>query len=264
MTGRERLMLTAALAGDLVDANHILFDRGIVDGFGHVSARDPDHKDRFWISRNLAPGMVTAEDLMCFDLDGNAVDDDRTSYLERYIHAEIYRARRDVHGVVHNHSPSVIPFTVAKGVSLRPVCHMCGFLRKEAPLFEIRECVGDGSNLLINDSRLGAALAASLGEEPLVLMRGHGITVAGANVRQAVFRSIYAELNAKIQMQAMALSPDVVYLSQAETDNANATIDSQLDRAWNLWKQQVGAPARPNPQNRSAEIGDRQRVDPAR
>jgi HCOMODA/2-hydroxy-3-carboxy-muconic semialdehyde decarboxylase len=234
-------MLTAALVEDLVDANHILFDRGIVDGFGHVSARDPDHRDRFWISRNLAPGMVTAEDLMCFDLDGNAVDDDRRSYLERFIHAEIYRARPDVHGVVHNHSPSVIPFTVAKGVSLRPVCHMCGFLRREAPVFEIRECAGDGTNLLIGDSSLGASLAESLGDEPLVLMRGHGITIAGATVRQAVFRSVYAELNAKLQMQAMTLTPDIVYLSEAEADNASATIDSQLDRAWNLWKQQAAS-----------------------
>ncbi|SMF62011.1 HCOMODA/2-hydroxy-3-carboxy-muconic semialdehyde decarboxylase [Xaviernesmea oryzae] len=229
-------MLTDAMKQDLVDANHILYERGVVDGFGHVSARDPDNPDHFWISRNLAPAMVAAQDLMCFDLDGNPVTDDRRSYLERFIHAEIYRSRPDVRSVVHSHSPSIIPFTVAKGVSLRPMCHMCGFLRSAPPVFEIRESAGDDTNLLISDSRLGSALARSLGGHSVV-MRGHGLTVVGSTIRQAVFRSVYAEVNAKLQMQAMALSDDVIYLTEEEADTCSSTMDGQLDRAWNLWKQ---------------------------
>lgn len=229
-------MLTEMLRQDLVDANHILFERGVVDGFGHVSARDCDDSNRFWISRNLAPAMIQSQDLMCFDLDGNAVDDDRRSYLERFIHAEIYRARPDVQSIVHNHSPSIIPFTVARGVSLRAVCHMCGFLRAAPPVFEISEDAGDGTNLLVGDSRLGAALAKKLAGHSVVLMRGHGATVVGTSIRQAVVRSVYAETNAKLQFQALSLSSDVAYLTEAEADTCSVTLDGQLDRAWNMWK----------------------------
>jgi ribulose-5-phosphate 4-epimerase/fuculose-1-phosphate aldolase len=221
---------------ELVDANHILFDQGVVDGFGHVSVRHPERPDRFLLSRSMAPALVTEADILEFDLDGKAVvPNGPAGYLERFIHGEIYRKRGDVMSVVHSHSPSVVPFSVVTGTKLRPICHMCGFLsEKGAPIFEIRDFAGPGSDLLITSGKLGAALADSLGEGPAVLMRGHGSTVVGSTLRQAVFRAIYTEIGARLQMEAMRLGP-VTYLSEEETIGTTKTISTQYDRSWFLW-----------------------------
>src|SRR5580692_2442695 len=171
-----------SLIRELVDANHILFDQGVVDGFGHVSARHPERPDRFLLARSMAPALVTEKDVLEFDFDGHpVVPNSPAGYLERFIHGEIYRKRQDVMSVVHSHSPSVVPFSVVPSVKLRPVCHMCGFLNANGmPIFEIRDFAGPGSDLLITSGRLGAALADSLGEGPAVLMRGHGSTVVAS------------------------------------------------------------------------------------
>ena len=221
---------------ELVDANHILFDQGVVDGFGHVSVRHPERPDRFLLSRSMAPALVTEQDVLEFDLDGNGVvPNSPAGYLERFIHGEIYRKRQDVMSVVHSHSPSVVPFSVVTGARLRPVCHMCGFLsEKGTPIFEIRDFAGPGSDLLITSGKLGAALADSLGEGPAVLMRGHGSTVVGSTLRQAVFRAVYTEIGARLQMEAMRLGP-VTYLTEEETIGTTKTISTQYDRSWFLW-----------------------------
>src|SRR5579863_6653594 len=221
---------------ELVDANHILFDQGVVDGFGHVSVRHPERPDRFLLARSMAPALVTEKDILEFDLDGNPVAPNGPSpYLERFIHGEIYRKRKDVNSVVHSHSPSVVPFSVVTGTKLRPICHMCGFLsEKGAPIFEIRDFAGPGSDLLITSGKLGAALADSLGEGPAVLMRGHGSTVVGTTLRQAVFRAVYTEIGARLQMEAMRLGP-VTYLTEEETVGTTKTISTQYDRSWFLW-----------------------------
>jgi len=221
---------------ELVDANHILFDQGVVDGFGHVSVRHPERPERFLLSRSMAPALVTEQDVLEFDLDGNGVvPNSPAGYLERFIHGEIYRKRQDVMSVVHSHSPSVVPFSVVTGARLRPVCHMCGFLsEKGTPIFEIRDFAGPGSDLLITSGKLGAALADSLGEGPAVLMRGHGSTVVGSTLRQAVFRAVYTEIGARLQMEAMRLGP-VTYLTEEETIGTTKTISTQYDRSWFLW-----------------------------
>jgi HCOMODA/2-hydroxy-3-carboxy-muconic semialdehyde decarboxylase len=227
-----------ALVEDLVAANRILFNEGVVDGFGHVSARHDKRPDLFVLARSMAPGLVTTADLMLFDLDGNAASGDaRPAYLERFIHGEIYRARPDVTAVVHSHSPSVIPFGVVDGAALRPLYHMSGFLTPAAPVFEIRAVAG-ASDMLVRDARLGAALAEALGPAAFVLMRGHGATAVGASVRQAVFRAVYAEINARLQATAMQLGP-VTYLSDEEAARAAATNDRQIDRAWEVWRRQA-------------------------
>jgi len=221
---------------ELVDANHILFDQGVVDGFGHVSVRHPERPERFLLSRSMAPALVTEQDVLEFDLDGNGVvPNSPVGYLERFIHGEIYRKRQDVMSVVHSHSPSVVPFSVVTGARLRPVCHMCGFLsEKGTPIFEIRDFAGPGSDLLITSGKLGAALADSLGEGPAVLMLGHGSTVVGSTLRQAVFRAVYTEIGARLQMEAMRLGP-VTYLTEEETIGTTKTISTQYDRSWFLW-----------------------------
>ncbi len=232
--------LLTDLVTDLVDANHILFHQRIVDAFGHVSVRSPERPDRFLMARNLAPGLVTAADILEYRVeDGEAVASDPPRlYLERWIHSEIYKARPEVMAVVHNHSPAVLPFTVAKGARFRPACHMCGFLGEGAPLFEIREAAGTGSDLLIRNRALGAALAAALGSANAVLMRGHGITVVAENVRLAVYRAIYSEVNARLLLQALPLG-EVESLTAAEADAARASTEGQVERPWNLWKQQA-------------------------
>jgi HCOMODA/2-hydroxy-3-carboxy-muconic semialdehyde decarboxylase len=112
---------------------------------------------------------------------------------------------------------------------------MCGFLsEKGAPIFEIRDFAGPGSDLLITSGKLGAALADSLGNEPAVLMRGHGSTVVAATIRQAVFRAVYTEIGARLQMEAMKLGP-VTYLTEEETVGTTKTISTQYDRSWFLW-----------------------------
>jgi ribulose-5-phosphate 4-epimerase/fuculose-1-phosphate aldolase len=221
---------------ELVDANHILFDQGVVDGFGHVSVRHPERPDRFLLARSMAPALVTEKDVLEFDLDGNpAVPGSPPAYLERFIHGEIYRKRGDVMSVVHSHSPSVVPFSVVAGTKLRPICHMCGFLsEKGTPIFEIRDFAGPGSDLLITSGKLGAALADTLSDGPAVLMRGHGSTVVGSTLRQAVFRAVYTEVGARLQMDAMRLGP-VTYLTEEETVGTTRTISTQYDRSWFLW-----------------------------
>lgn len=232
------MMADRALVDTLVVANRILFQQGVVDGFGHVSVRDPESAGRFLLSRSLAPGQVRREDIMSFDLDSNTLGaDSRLPYLERFIHGEIYRARPDVRSVVHSHSPNVIPFG-ATGQALKPLYHMSSFIGAGSALFEIRQAAGN-TDMLIRDRRLGEALARALGDRTVILMRGHGSTVVGSSIEQAVFRAIYVELNARLQAQAMAIG-DPVYLNEEEADKAARTNDAALRRAWDLWAAAVG------------------------
>lgn len=227
----------AALAEDLVAANHILVRQGVLDAFGHVSARSASGAGTFLLSRNLAPGSVTASDLLEHDLDGD-VNDSRRPYLERFIHAEIYRRRPDVMAVVHSHSPSVVPFSVA-GVPMRPVLHMASFLTGHAtPVFEISDVAGDATDLLITSSSLGAALAGTLGDAPVALMRGHGSVAVGQSLPEAVFRAVYTEVNARAQAAALALG-EPRYLTPGEAEAATASIGGQVARAWDVWREQA-------------------------
>jgi len=232
---------TDDLLQDLVHANHILFNEGVLDAFGHVSVRHPERPERFLLARNMAPGLVGAEDIVEFDLDGTPIDaDGRKVYLERFIHGEIYRARPDVMAVVHSHSASVVPFSVVKSTPLRPMCHMSGFLGEGAPIFEIRDVAGEATDLLITNAPLGESLAHSLGDNNVVLMRGHGATVTGPTLKQAVYRAIYVEVNARLQADALRLGP-VEYLTREEASTAMETIEGQIERPWQLWKMRAQA-----------------------
>jgi ribulose-5-phosphate 4-epimerase/fuculose-1-phosphate aldolase len=226
------------LVDKLVVANRILYAQGVVDGFGHVSVRHDQSPGHFLLARNMAPGLVRRDDIMTFDLEGAALDAaGRRVYLERFIHGELYRARPDVQAIVHSHSPSVIPLGVTRQ-ALRPVFHMSGFLGEGAALFEIRDVAGD-TDMLVSNSRLGVALAAALGARSAVLMRGHGSTVVGSSLEQAVYRAIYAEVNARLQIQAMTLG-EVTYLNGQEAAKAAFINDTQLARAWELWLRDIG------------------------
>lgn len=221
---------------ELVAANHILFDQGVVDGFGHVSARHPARSGRFLLARSIAPALATAADIMEFDFDGNPLEaGGRALYLERFIHSEIYRARPDAAAVVHSHSPAVVPFSVARDAPLRALWHLGGILGEGCPVFEIREAAGPATDLLVRNRALGAALAKSLGAGSVVLMRGHGCTVVGPTVRHAVFNAVYTEISAALQSEAMRLGA-VTYLTRAEAQAAAACNAAQIERSWELWK----------------------------
>lgn len=223
---------------DLVLANHILVNEGVLDGFGHISVRDPHNANQFYIAKSMAPALVTDADLCVCNLDGEVVEPAGTkTYVERFIHSEIYKARPDVMSVIHSHSPAVIPFGVT-GARLRPICHMSGFLGATVPVYEIRDHAGESSDLLIRNQALGRTLAVTLGNANVSLMRGHGSVVVGHSIKQAVFRAIYTENNARLQQEASRLG-DVNFLTDAEAQATSDMNDQHLDRPWEMWKRRV-------------------------
>jgi ribulose-5-phosphate 4-epimerase/fuculose-1-phosphate aldolase len=227
-----------AVIADLVIANHVLSDQGAMDAFGHVSIRHPSDPNRFLMSRSLAPALVTADDIMEYDLDGNPVDArGRASFLERFIHGEVYRVRPDVKAVVHSHANAVIPFSVSK-VPLRPIALVEAFLPQPVPVFEIRETAGT-TNMLVSSAPLGHALAQTLGSGSVALMRGHGMVVAAPTLPLAVYRTVYTMIDANLEAEAIALGGPVTYLEPEEARNADKVLDQIHLRAWDLWKRQA-------------------------
>jgi HCOMODA/2-hydroxy-3-carboxy-muconic semialdehyde decarboxylase len=236
-----------AVVEDLVAGNRILYNEGVVDGFGHISARDPRDPNRFLLSRARAPGMVEAADIQTFDMDANVVGkDNRPVYSERFIHSEIYRARPDVNSVVHTHSPTVVPFSVTSE-PMRPI--RASFFYPEVPVFDTRDTAG-WTDLLISNPALGKALAAKLGNNSVVLLRGHGNAVVAPTVRLVVYRAFYTEANAKLLLQAKLIGGPINYMAPEEAALMEA---NQLrhrpghgsDRIWELMKAEaMGAAGR--------------------
>jgi ribulose-5-phosphate 4-epimerase/fuculose-1-phosphate aldolase len=221
---------------DLMVANRILSNEGVVDAFGHISIRNPENAGRYFLACSRSPGLVTEEDIVEFDLDSNPVDPrGRKFYLERFIHGEIYKARPEVKSVVHHHSPAVIPFGVTK-VPLRPIYHMAAFVGLGVPVFEIREA-GGMTDMLVSTPELGRALARTLGDKPAALMRGHGAVVVGDSVPVAVARSVYLQMDARLQAQAIALGGEITYLDPEEVRKLGGL--GGYDRAWQLWKRKA-------------------------
>lgn len=232
--------VTPDLLRDLVVANHILANEGVVDAFGHVSVRHPDFADQYVIARSVGPERVTLDDLQFFTLDGTQVGGDvRPAYAERAIHAAVYRARPDVHSVCHNHAPSVIPFGITD-VPLRPVFHMAGLLGADIPTWDIAAEFGE-TDLLVRTSEQGQSLARTLGSRRVALMRGHGSVVAGSNLREVVTCCVYLELNARLLLQTLALGRPITYLTDAETEHTAHMLTHSLaaDRAWSTWAARV-------------------------
>jgi len=228
---------------DLVAANRILAEHGVIDAYGHVSLRSPREPQRFFLARAIAPETVQVEDVLEYDLDCQPIDArGRDSVLERFIHGEIYRARPDVMAVVHNHSPSVVPFSVTR-VKMRALFHMASFVGDGLPNFEIRD-VQKGTDLLVRNPKLGAALAKTLGKKSAALMRGHGSVTVGENLPRAVGRSVYLEMSARMQLQALLLAQGgrIQYLDEAEV-KASALVQD-YKRAWPLWREKALARAK--------------------
>jgi HCOMODA/2-hydroxy-3-carboxy-muconic semialdehyde decarboxylase len=224
-----------AQIAELVLANHILTAQGVIDSYGHVSVRDERNPNHFLLARHLPAGVVTAADILEYDLDTKPVrDTGAVGYSERFIHGEIYKARPDVKAVIHFHAPDIIPFTVTT-VPLRPMIHMAGFLPREIPVFEIRKF--GLTDLLIRTNAAGHDLAQTLGDKPTALMRGHGAVVVADSLHVVAGRAYYMTVNAKTQLQAMAIGgKDVVYLNAQEAETVAA--QDGFERAWTLWASQ--------------------------
>ena len=236
-TRKPALAANPDLMMDLVAANRILAFQGVLDSYGHVSVRSDRKRDHFYMSRSLAPELVVVADVMEHGPDSEPIGDDRKPYLERFLHGEIYRSRPDVTAIVHSHAESVIPFGITKG-KLRPVYHMASFLWSGAPVFDIRSERAE-NDLLIRDRPLGESLAKSLGACTCVLMRGHGMTVVGASIQEAVFRAIYAEMNARLQLQAMQLEGPIEFLTDEEGRRSTVANAGTIERPWEVWRKRA-------------------------
>ncbi len=222
-----------ALIEDLVAASRILAQHGVLDAWGHVSMRHPKNPERYLLSRARAPALVSAEDIMEFDLDSNPVDQrDRRMFLERFIHGSAFKARPDVNAVVHSHSPTVIPFSVTDQ-PLKAISHIASFLAKGCPCFEIRD-VGLTQGLLVTNNKQGAALAKVLGDGPVALMRGHGNLVVAGDIPRAVHRALYTEVNAQQLVTALSLGRPITYIAEDEVSDPKRLGDS-----WEVWKKEA-------------------------
>ena len=229
-----------SLMQDLVIAYRILAEHGIIDAYGHVSVRSPEQPDRFWMARAVAPELVTEADMMEFNMDSEPVDAQGHSPVnERFIHGEIYKMRPEVSCVVHNHSPSVIPFSCT-GAALRPIFHMSAFIGLGVPSWEIREA-REGTDMLVRDTYLGASLARRLGSHPAALMRGHGAVVVGESLPIAVGRSVYLEQNARMQFQAEMLAvrtqAPITFMDDKEV--AANVVWQEYGRFWHLVRKRM-------------------------
>ena len=225
---------------ELAAAARILAAQGVVDAFGHVSMRHPTAHDRYLMAKSISPARVTPTDIIEYDLDSNAVNaNGRSSFLERYIHGEIYKARPDVMSVVHSHSPSVVPFGLV-GVPMQAMFHNAGFIAAGVPVFDIAEKFG-ATDMLVGNLEKGVALTEVMGKYDIVLMRGHGSVAAGPTLQTAVFRAVYTEVNARIQHMTMALGGGMPMSALDAEEGRLADIINQGAgmRAWDLWRSQV-------------------------
>jgi HCOMODA/2-hydroxy-3-carboxy-muconic semialdehyde decarboxylase len=238
VVGSQLGRLPDTATNDLVAANRILSMEGVLDGMGHVSVRHPTVAREFMLARSMAPQLVTAADIMQYDFDGRLVDGrEVASYQERFIHGEIYRVRPDVQAIVHCHTPSLIPFA-ASTVPMRAMYHMAAFVAEGIPVFDIRAAAGV-TDLLVKTPALGAALAKALGPKPAVLMRGHGAVVVANSIPNVVGRSVYLDINARAQTQALALGGQVTYVG-ADEARLRMQDANEYARAWELWRRKAG------------------------
>jgi len=225
---------------ELVIANHILYDQNAVDGYGHISVRNPANPNTFFLARSVAPSVVKVQDIMEFDMNGKALNGDtRVAYGERFIHSGILRNRPDINSVIHGHASPILSYGLT-GVPLRPVYHMSAFLGEGAPIFEIRNFAkpNPDTDMFVSNSDLGDALSQTMGLQYFVLMRGHGYAAGADSIKKAVFRTVYAIQNASIQAEAMKMG-QVQYLTPGEATTSKETIEKTIGRPWQLWTERV-------------------------
>ncbi len=233
-------MDASAAISELVIANHIVAHLKLVDSFGHVTVRNPENPQRFFMARARAPGLVTKEDILEFNLDSTPVDlRGLRPYSERFIHGCLYKSRPDVMAVCHNHAHELLPMAVTKTV-MRPALHSAAVIGQEVPVWDIRDHFGD-TNMLVTTNEMGNSLAGTVGKGKAALMRGHGSVIAGNSVQDAVFTTFYLRLNADVLIKAMSMGGTITYLSPGEIDRSGElhSQEAAQGRAWEDWRSQA-------------------------
>ncbi len=230
---------------ELVTGNRILAREEILDSFGHISVRHPENPNRYLLSRARAPDLIEAEDIITFEMDGTAVDaGERKPYLERYIHGAIFEARPEVQCVIHSHTGSLLPFGVT-GWQLKPMAHVGACIGRDVPVWDSEDKFGDTDLLVVNMS-MGRDLVKTLGSGNVALMRGHGCAVAGANIRECVFRAIQLDVNARLQKEALGMSQltgKLKFLTDGEIKAWEKILTPySWERAWENWCKRANRP----------------------
>lgn len=225
---------------DLVIANRILANQGVIDASGHVSLRHPDNQERFLISRSRSPELVDLDDIVEMTLDGRAIDDSRALYLERFVHGSIYEARTDAQAVVHSHLPITLPFGLTS-TTFQPVIHLASDIGYEIPVWDIADKFGDGTDLYVTNTDHGRDLAQSLGNNRMVLMRGHGFSAVSHSIVLAVRMCVYLPRNARVLLAAMKLG-EVKPLNAGEIEVRLKSDPNSPDarRSWDYWAKKAG------------------------
>ncbi|MAM68636.1 MAG: class II aldolase/adducin family protein [Pseudomonadota bacterium] len=228
------------LLRDLVVANRILANENVVDAYGHVSIRNPNNPDHYFLSCSRSPELVQRADIMEFRLDGTPVDgDSRNPYLERFIHGAAFERNQDIQAVVHSHAEEVLPFTISSQ-PLLPVIHSAGFMGPEPPVWDIADKFGDTTLLVVNMDQ-GRDLAEAFSKRRIVLMRGHGFAAAGRSLSEVVRLSVMLPRNAKILTAALQfgglkpLRPGEIALRQDMNPEGK-----EFYRAWEYWATRAG------------------------
>jgi len=234
------------ITSDLAAASRILVDQGVFDAAGHVSARHPQDANRFLMPRSLAPELVMPNDIIELTLAGEPVDVNLSAslgasgpkpFIERHLHAAIYRRRPDVMAIAHGHSAAVIPFSLV-ATPMVATYHNAAFLAAGVPVFDIRDRFGE-TDIVISSAERGDALADALGDKSVLLLRAHGFVAVAPTIQDAVFRAIFTEVSARVQLQAASLGGPIAALSAEEGRKADAINLATVGRSWELWKRRV-------------------------
>ena len=229
------------LMAEVALANRILGNEGVLDAFGHVSARHPTDPNRYLLSRARSPALIQQEDILEFTLDSEPVKKPKDHlYAERVIHGCIYQARKDVMAVCHHHAPAIMPFAIA-GKPIVPVFHVGAAIGEDMPFWDQHDEFGD-TNLLVVKPEEGRSLVRALGKHSVVLMNRHGATVVGTNVKELVSRSIFMCDNAKHQMHALMLgSATPLHPGETRLAGSISLMPSVISRTWEYWSVRKGS-----------------------
>lgn len=227
---------------DLVIANRILAQQGVLDAYGHVSIRHPLDPAKYFLARSLSPALVEEDDIIEFHLDGTPTNGDKRSlYLERFIHGGVYEKRPEVQAALHSHAEDTLPFSISKTVKLRPVIHCVGDMGETVPVWDIADQFGHETTLLVTNMAQGRDLAVCLDCNRLALMRGHGFVCVGRSINDLVRLAVYIPRNARVMMNAMRLG-EFIPLSRGECE-ARQGLDLNtpaLFRGWEFWAREAG------------------------
>ena len=223
----------------VVMANRILSNEGILDALGHVSVRNPENTGTFFQARSISPFEVTPEDILEIDLNGDLVTKtNMRPYGERIIHGAILKARPEMNAVFHGHFAAVIPFSVTN-TDIRPITHLGSFLFQGVPIYDDYEPNG---GMLIRTRDEGERIAKHIGQHRVHLLRGHGCDIVAENLPRLVASAICLRENATIQWQTLLSGKEPKYLSPEEAKAAMeiALFDANpLDRMWGYWVARV-------------------------